>query len=540
MESGGEYDFIIVGAGTAGCLLADRLSADGRSRVLLLEAGGRDRNPWIHIPVGYGRLFDDPRTNWRYESEPEPELNGRRLYQPRGKVLGGTSSINGQLYTRGPRADFDHWRRLGNEGWGYDDVLPYFRRMEDRQGTGAHYGRSGRLSVGDPPQRSELADAFLAAAAEAGHTTVDDFNGPSAEGAGYFQVTARGGRRCSAAVAYLRPALRRPNLRLLEHAEAVRIVLEGRRAVGIEYRRDRAAWHVTARGEVVLAGGVFNSPALLQRSGIGDAATLGRAGVPLLHMLPGVGENLQDHFMASLVYRCTRPITLNDDVNSLARRIAMGLRYALFRKGPLAANGTYVGAYLRTDPNREVPNLQLNLAQWSVANNERARTKLHPFPGFSVGVINLRPQSRGSVKIVTADPAVAPEIRFGFFRAEEDRRIMLSGLTMARHILGMPALRAYVAAELSPGPDCRDEAQWMAFLRDRGRSTLHPAGTCRMGVGADAVVDPRLRVHGLERLRVVDGSVMPLLVAANPMAATYMIAEKGAGMILAEARGSSG
>lgn len=528
-----ECDFAIVGAGTAGCVVANRLSESGRDRVLLIEAGGSDRNPWIHIPIGYGRLFDDPTTNWRYESEPEPALNGRTLYQPRGKVLGGTSSINGQLYTRGPREDFDRWRDLGNPGWGFVDVLPFFKRSENRLGNAeTYYGVGGPLAVSDPPAHHELADAFVGAVAEAGYPVLPDFNGQSHEGAGYFRLTVRGGRRCSAAVGYLHPVSKRKNLAVLTDCLATRVLFDGAKAVGIEYRQAGKLQRCRVRREVILCGGVFNSPQLLQLSGIGPAEHLRYIGVSVIRDAPAVGANLQDHFMVSMVYRCAKPVTLNDALNGRLRRVMAGVRYALNRSGPLAANGTYVGAYLRTDASRAYPNLQLNLAQWSVANNERSRTRLQPFPGFSVGVINLRPESRGAIRIKSTDPSVAPEIRFNFFCADDDRQVMLQGLRTARRILTMPAMRPYVADEEMPGHACTTNGDLIAYCRERGRSTLHPAGTCQMGSHAHAVVDPRLRVRGITGLRIIDGSIMPVLVSANPMAATVMIAEKGAAMIL--------
>ncbi len=531
------HDFIVVGAGSAGCVVANRLSASGRYNVLLLEAGGKDRSPWIHIPVGYGRLIDDPAVNWKYETEPEPELNGRTLYQPRGKVLGGTSAINGMVYVRGPAADFDRWERMGNPGWGFGDVLPWFLKAEDQQrGADRFHGVGGPLSVSDPPQRHVLADAFLAAAQQAGHAPNGDFNGESNEGAGYYQATTRRGRRCSSATAYLRPATSRPNLQVVTDALATRVLFSGSRATGIAYAaRGGEMREARAEREVILCGGVFNSPQLLELSGVGQAERLHALGIAVVDDLPGVGENLQDHFMVNTVYRCTRPVTLNDEINRPLRRMLMGMRYALWRKGSMASSATYAGAFIRTGEHAATPDLQLNLAIWSVDDNERSRTRLHRFPGFNTGVMDLRAESRGSVHIRSADPRTAPSIHFNFFQSERDRRAMVEGLRIVRRIMGMPAMAPYIDEEIRPGAGCVSDEDAIAYCRERGRSTLHPAGTCRMGSDNRSVVDPRLRVHGVAGLRVIDGSVMPLLVGANPNAATVMIAEKGAAMILEDA-----
>ncbi len=530
-----DFDYVVIGAGSAGCVLANRLTASGKYRVLLIEAGLKDRNPWIHIPAGYGKLFDHPAVNWRYHSEPEPNLNGRTLYQPRGKVLGGTSSINGLIYTRGPKEDFDHWSQLGNAGWSYEEVLPYFKKSEDQQhGPDAFHGAGGPLSVSDQPQKHELADAFIAAAQQAGHTYNGDFSGPSQEGVGYYQATARRGRRCSAAVAYLRPARKRSNLMVVTDALATRLLFAGRMAVGVEFQYRGKSHAVRARGEVILAAGVFNSPQLLQLSGIGPSDHLRQFGISVVQDLPGVGENLQDHFMVGMTYRCSEPITLNDEMRSLARRLVTGVRYVFLRNGSLAASATYAGAFLRTDEHLETPNVQVNLAVWSVDDSGRSRARLHDFSGFNTGVIHVRPESRGSVRIKSSDPTEAPAIQFNFFASENDRRTMVAAVRMVRKIMQAPAMKRYVAKEMIPGNSCISDDDIVEFCRDRGRSTLHPASTCKMGADEKSVVDSRLRIRGLSRLRVVDGSVMPVLVSANPNAATIMIAEKASDMILAD------
>ena len=531
------FDFIIIGAGSAGCVLANRLTESSRHRVLLLEAGGEDRSLWIHIPVGYGKLFDAPSVNWLYHSEPEPELNGRMMFQPRGKVLGGTSAINGLIYTRGTRRDFDHWRQLGNVGWGYDDILPFFIRSEDQQrGADAFHGVGGPVAVSDPPQRHELADAFIEAGGEAGYQRNPDFNAASNEGFGYYQATARRGRRCSAAVAYLRPARRRPNLKIATHAHATRILFSGKQAVAVQYRQHGRELVAQAAGEVILSGGVFNSPQLLELSGIGRATVLRSLGFEIMQESSGVGENLQDHFMVNTVYRCTRSITLNDAMNSWAGCIGMAARYALRRSGWMANSATYAGAFIRSAAHLDTPDLQVNLALWSVDDSGKTRRKLHRFPGFNTGIVDLTPESRGSVHCKNSDPSAPPVIRFQFFRSHRDHETMVAGLKIVRRVMAMPAIAPYVAEELLPGPKSRTSDDLLAYCRERGRSCLHPASTCKMGIDPDSVVDPRLRVRGVSSLRVIDGSVMPTLVAANPHAATMMIAEKGAEMILEDAR----
>jgi choline dehydrogenase len=527
-----DCDYVIVGGGSAGCVLASRLSESGRYKVVLVEAGERDRNPWIHIPLGYGKLFDHPRLNWRYESEPESALDDRTVYQPRGKVLGGTGSINGMVYARGPREDFDRWRQLGCKGWGYEDVLPYFARAERIQDAANEYPAAGGPLAISRQGRHELGEAFVEAARQAGHPVNPDFNGPTAEGVGHYHSTVFRGRRWSTSVAYLRPALKRHNLSVLTNALATRILFSGRDAIGVEYRQSGQTRRVAARREVILAAGVFNSPQLLELSGIGASDRLSGLGLPVIHELAGVGENLQDHFMVGMVMRCTKPVTLNDIMKSPWRRAAMFLRYMLFRKGALAESAMYAGAFLRTDSRLSTPDLQLNLAVWSVDDSGRSRARLHRFPGFNIGIVHLRPESRGSVHIKSADPSVPPAIRFNYFQSEGDERTMVRALRMVREITRQPAIAPYVAEESVPGHAVNSDADIIDFCRQRGRSCLHPASSCKMGMDPGSVVDDRLRVHGLCHLRAVDGSIMPLLVGANPNAATIMIAEKGAEMIL--------
>ncbi len=527
------FDYIVVGAGSAGCVLADRLTASGRHRVLLLEAGGHDRNIWIHIPLGYGKLFSNAKVNWLYSSEPEPELDGRRIVQPRGKVLGGSSSINGLLYVRGQPADFDHWRQLGNAGWSFEDVLPYFRRAEDQErGEDSLHGAGGPLAVSDVCEPHPLCEAFIAAAQQAGFPRNDDFNGPAQEGAGYFQLTARRGRRWSTAVGYLRAARRRGNLTVVSNALTSRILFSGRRAVGVEYRRGDATHIARADGEVIVAAGAFNSPQLLQLSGLGPAPLLKSLGIDVVADLPGVGAELQDHLQVRMQYRCTQPITMNDVVNSWRHRTGAGLRYLLFRKGLLAIGAGYAGGFFRTSPLAATPDVQVHFIIFSA---DAVGAALHSFPGFIASVCQLRPESRGFVRITSADPRQPPAIQPRYLSSRSDRDTIVAGMKLLRRIMNQPAMRRYIAEERAPDPRCTSDAELLAFARATGTTVFHPTSTCRMGPDPAAVVDERLRVRGIERLRVVDGSVMPTVVSGNTNAAVVMIAEKGADMILQDA-----
>jgi len=527
------FDFIVVGAGSAGCVLANRLTASGRHRVLLLEAGGHDRHIWIHIPLGYGKLFSDRKVNWLYTSEPEPELDNRQIIQPRGKVLGGSSSINGLLYIRGQPADFDHWRQLGNSGWSFEDVLPYFRRAEDQQrGEDALHGVGGPLAVSDVCEPHPLCEAFIAAAQQAGFPRNDDFNGPTQEGAGYFQLTARHGRRCSTAVGYLRQAHRRPNLAIVSNALASRILFSGRRAIGVEYRCGDATRIAHANAEVIVAGGAFNSPQLLQLSGLGPAALLKSCGINVVADMPGVGAELQDHLQVRMQYRCTEPITVNDVIHSWRHRAGAGLRYALFRKGLLAIGAGYAGGFFRTNALAATPDVQVHFIIFSA---DTAGAALHSFPGFIASVCQLRPESRGFVRIKSADPEKPPAIQPRYLSSRTDRDTVVAGLKLLRRIMNQPAMRRYIAEERAPDPRCTSDAELLAFARANGTTVFHPTSTCRMGADATAVVDERLRVHGIERLRVVDGSIMPTVVSGNTNAAIVVIGEKGADMILQDA-----
>jgi choline dehydrogenase len=532
-ERSEEFDYIVVGAGSAGCVLANRLTASGKHSVLLLEAGPRDRNIWIHVPLGYGVLFKQPKVNWMYQTEPEPELGGRSVFQPRGKVLGGSSSINGLVYIRGQHDDYDRWRQLGNAGWGYDDVLPYFKRAENQQrGADEYHGVDGPLAVSNPRQADPLCEAFIAAAEQTGIPRNTDFNGATQEGAGYFQTTTRRGRRASTAVCYLNPARGRPNLRIETDAHAERVLFEGRRAVGVTYRRSGLARTVRARKEVLLSLGAFNSPKLLQLSGVGPGELLRNFGIDVVQDTPGVGNSLQDHFQARIVMRSTRP-TVNDDLNNPLRRALVGLRYAAFRTGPLTIAAGYAGAFYKTDPRLATPDIQVHFIPFST---DKMGEKLHNFSAFTASVCQLRPESRGTLKIKSADPNVSPEIKINYLATQTDRTANVEGLKILRKIFAAPAMRPFVADEVYPGAKCASDEDLLQFCRDTGSTVYHPVSTCRMGNDPLAVVDQRLKVKGLDGLRVIDGSIMPDLVSGNTNAPIIMIAEKAAEMILADQR----
>jgi choline dehydrogenase len=529
-----EFDYVIVGAGSAGCVLANRLSADGKNSVLLLEAGPKDSNLWIHVPLGYGRLFKEKTVNWMYQTEPEPGLDGRTVFQPRGKVLGGSSSINGLLYVRGQHEDYDRWRQHGNLGWGYDDILPYFKKAENQQrGAGDFHGVGGPLPVSDLGHADPLSAAFIAAAAQSGLPVNPDFNGASQEGAGFFQTTTRRGRRASTAVAYLRPAKGRRNLQVETAALAQRVVFDGRRAVAVEYRKQGSLRTARARKEILVSGGAYNSPQLLQLSGVGPADLLRKHGIVVVLDAPGVGHDLQDHLQVRVVMRCTQRITLNDVVNSPVRKVLAGLRYAALRSGPLSIAAGTSGAFFKTNPRLATPDIQIHFLPFST---DKMGEKLHSFSGFTASVCQLRPESRGSLRIRSADPAAPPEIRINYLSTEVDRAANVEGLKMLRKILHAPALSPFVVEEVDPGARISTDEELLNYCRARGSTIYHPASTCRMGNDPLAVVDQRLRLRGIEGLRVVDASIMPDLVSGNTNAAIIMIAEKASDMILEDAR----
>jgi choline dehydrogenase len=529
MEQSVQFDFIVVGAGSAGCVLANRLTASGHHSVLLLEAGGEDDDRWIHIPLGYGKHFSNPKVNWLYQSEADEKTGSRSIAQPRGKVLGGSSSINGLVYVRGQHEDYDDWRDLGNAGWGYADVLPYFRKAEDNQRwENEYHGVGGPLCVSDVSEPHPLCDAFLAAADACGYPRNLDCNGATQTGFGYNQVTQRRGRRCSAAVGYLRPARERANLTVATDAHATRILFSGKRAIGIEYLRAGVRESAHARSEVILAAGAFNSPQLMQLSGLGPASHLQALGIPVLADMPGVGANLQDHYNGRLVYECSEPFTLNDVVASPLRKLREGLRYFLTRKGFLTLGASTVTGFVATDGAAR-PDVQIGLILYST---EKIGTTLHPFSGFSLLVRLLRPESRGAVLVKSADPLEAPAIRPNYLATRKDCDVLVAGMKIARRLIDADPMRRYVTRAHEPAPPITHDDEWLQYLRARGGISYHPVGTCRMGREAGAVVDERLRVRGIAGLRVVDASIMPTLVSGNTNAPTIMIGEKGADMIL--------
>jgi choline dehydrogenase len=519
------YDYIIVGAGSAGCVLANRLTADGKTRVLLLEAGPRDTDPWIHIPLGYGKLFNRRDVNWAYESEPEPTLNGRRMFSPRGKVLGGSSSINGLVYIRGQPEDYDGWEV---PGWSYTELLPYFIKCQNQQrGASSLHGAGGPIGVSDM-ERHELADAFVDSAASIGIPRNADFNGESQEGTGYYQCTTLNGRRASTAVGYLRLAEKRPNLAVVTEALVSKILFDRKKASGIQYRKNQQTVDAKANREIILCGGAFNSPQLLQLSGVGPGALLQQHGIPPVHEAPEVGEGLQDHFYGRTFWRCNRPITLNDDMASLFRQAKIGLQWFFQKRGPLTIAAGYAAAFVRTRPELKRPDAQIYFINFSTAKRGGI---LHPFSGFTLSISQLQVESRGHVRIRSADPAEHPAIRYNYLSTENDQRVMVEGIRYIRRIAAARPLADYIEAEEFPGPKVQSDDEILEFCRNNGDTVFHPTSTCRMGVDERSVVDSHLRVRGVERLRVVDASVMPAVVSGNTNAAVIAIAEKAADLI---------
>ncbi len=529
-----EYDYIVVGAGSAGCVLAARLSEDPATRVLLLEAGPPDDSLWIHLPIGYGKTMWSKTYNWCFHTDPDPNMNGRRIYWPRGKTLGGSSSINGLIYIRGQREDYDHWAALGNDGWGYEDVLPYFIKSERNQrGANAHHGGDGPLPVSDIGANNELIEAFIAGAGEMGVPRNDDFNGARQEGAGYYQLTTCKGWRWSTAKGYLRPARGRANLQVETGAQATGLVIENRRAVGLRYRQGDTDNVVRCRGEVLLSAGSIQSPQLLQLSGIGPAALLGKHGIPVVHHLPGVGENLQDHLQIRLIFESTRRTT-NDDLNSWLGQARLGLQWLLHRSGPLAVGINQGGCFMRALPSEaQTPDIQFHVATLSA---DMAGGKVHPFSGMTMSICQLRPESRGHIRIRSSDPFEPPEMQPNYLATDRDRRTAVAGMKAARTIAASSVMRPYIKREVKPGLDVRDDAALLAFCRNNGATIFHPTGTCKMGADPMAVVDARLRVHGIQGLRVIDCSAMPTLVSGNTNAPAVMMAEKAVDMIREDSR----
>ena len=528
-----ETDYVVVGAGSAGCALAARLSEDG-SDVVLLEAGGRDSNPWIHVPVGYFKTMHNPSVDWCFRTAPDEGLNGRSLQWPRGKVLGGSSSINGLLYVRGQPQDYDRWRQMGCTGWGWDDVLPLFKRAEDRAGGADDYhGEGGPLAVSDPNLSRPICDAWIEAAEAAGHPHNPDYNGASQEGVGHFQLTVRDGRRCSAAVAYLKPARNRWNLHVITRAATQRVLIEGNRAVGVVYKNVTGREHVVrARREVILSAGALGSPHILMLSGIGPAEQLREHGIEVVVDSASVGTNLQDHLQARLVFKCNEP-TLNDEVRSLFQQARIGLRYIATRSGPMAMAASLAVGFMRTRPEVETPDIQFHVQPWSADSPGEGP---HRFSAFTMSVCQLRPESRGHIELASSDPSDYPIIHPNYLATETDRTTIVDGVKIAREIATHEPLASKIASEHQPGPDVQGDEALLEWVRNTATTIYHPTGTCRMGSDAASVVDPRLRVRGIEGLRVADCSIMPEIVSGNTNAPAIMIGEKAADMIREDAR----
>jgi choline dehydrogenase-like flavoprotein len=530
------YDFIIVGAGSAGCVLANRLSRDPRNRVLIVEAGGRDNWIWFHIPVGYLYAIGNPRADWMFKTAPEPNLGGRSIAYPRGRVVGGSSAINAMIYMRGQAADYDGWRQLGLAGWGWDDVLPYFIRQEDHHGgANALHGVGGEWRVERPRVSWPILDAVREAGVEIGIPKIDDFNRGDNDGSGYFEVNQRRGRRWSAATAFLKPILKRPNLNLVTGAHVERILFEGRRATGLRYAHDGQTREAQARGEVILAAGAIGSPQLMELSGVGAPDRLAAIGAPLVHALPGVGENLQDHLQLRAIFGVEGARTLNVDTQSLFKRAMMGLDYGLRRRGPLTMAPSQLGLFTKSSPDYAAANIEFHVQPLSL---DSFGEPLHAYPAITISVCNLRPESRGSTHAASADRRAAPVIKPNYLSTLADQRVAADSIRLARRLAAARALARYAPRELKPGANLKSDGELMRAAGEIGTTIFHPVGTAKMGTAQDqmAVVDERLRVHGLDGLRVADASVMPRITSGNTGSPTMMIAEKGAEMILADAR----
>ena len=533
-QSVGTFDYIIIGAGSAGCVLANRLSDNPANRVLLLEAGGKDNYIWVKIPVGYLYCIGNPRTDWMMKTEAEAGLNGRSLVYPRGRILGGCSSINGMIYMRGQSRDYDHWRQLGNTGWGWDDVLPYFMRSEDNAaGADDLHGEGGEWRVESQRLSWEILDAFHDACLSAGIPATDDFNRGNNEGVGYFKVNQRRGLRWSSATAFLKPALKRRNLKVLTNAQVDSLQMDGRRVTGVHFRHGNVLKSATAEGDTILSAGAIGSPQIMQLSGIGPAALLGRHGITVRHELPGVGSNLQDHLQIRAIYRVGNTVTLNERAGSLFGRARIALEYALRRSGPMSMAPSQLGVFTKSDAALDTPDLQYHVQPLSL---DAFGEPLHDFPAITASVCNLRPQSRGSVTIRSADPADKPMIQPNYLSTPGDRMVAANSLRLTRRIMAQAPLAPFTPQEYLPGVEFNSDDDLANKAGDIGTTIFHPVGTARMGSDVDAVVDDQLRVHGIDGLRVVDASIMPTITSGNTNSPTVMIAEKGADMILKQAR----
>ena len=525
----GDYDYIIVGAGTAGCVLANRLTEDPATRVLLIEAGKSDRYHWVHIPVGYLYCIGNPRTDWMMKTAPEAGLNGRALQYPRGKLLGGCTSINGMIYMRGQAADYDHWRQLGNTGWAWDDVLPYFLKSEDHHGGNSPMHKAGgEWKVQKQRLTWDILKAVQQGAREFGIEPRDDFNDGNNEGSGFFEVNQNGGVRWNTAKGFLKPALKRGNLRLVTEAHTEVLVLDGKKACGVRFTRGQKIFEARARREVLLAAGSINSPKLLELSGIGRGDVLSKHGIPVRHESAGVGENLQDHLQIRTVFKVHGTRTLNTLANSLTGKAAIAFQYAIGRSGPMSMAPSQFGIFTRSSPNLETPDLEYHIQPLST---DKLGDPLHPFPAITVSVCNLRPESVGSSHIASNDVSQQPDIHLNYLSAQTDRDVAVKSVKQARMIMTANALKPYRPEEILPGPAVSDDADLLRSVGDIATTIFHPVGTCKMGIDERAVVDPELRVYGLEGLRIIDASVMPRITSGNTASPVIMIAEKAADLI---------
>jgi choline dehydrogenase len=529
-----EFDYVVVGAGSSGCVVANRLSADGRHKVLLLEAGPRDNYIWIHIPIGYGKTMFHKSYNWGFYTDPEPNMKNREIYWPRGRGLGGSSSINGLIFIRGQSDDYDRWSQLGNAGWDWKNVLPYFKKCEhNSRGASETHGGDGPLWMSDIREKHELMEAIIRGAQELGVPRTDDFNSGNQEGVGYFQLFTRNGWRNSSAVAYLKPARDRANLKVETDAHTTGLVLEGRKVVGVRYRQGGVEHTVRASREVILSAGALQSPQLLQLSGIGAGETLRRHGIDVVHDLPGVGQNLQDHLQFRLMFKVSKPVTTNDDLRSLFGQARIGLKWLLTGNGPLGIGINQGGLFTKILPGSKTPDIQFHFGTLSA---DQAGGKPHAWSGCTFSVCQLRPESRGVVEIKSADPMAAPSLRPNYLSAETDRICAVESIKYARKLAATDALKPYIESEYKPGAAKQSDAEILDYARENGATIFHPVGTCKMGSDPMAVTDERLRVHGIANLRVVDCSIMPTITSGNTHAPAVMIAEKAADMILADAK----